>query len=381
MKKNAATKSIATMDSAATSEETIVQPNPSGNAQTIRSFGVIGSTSITETHCGPNSTETSQETSGRAASGPTTASDTFGSSKEEYNKTRKTKFDYFQMKNIKRIANKSEQERKIKPTAKEVTPTEKTEGLETHRHNGLFTNPQLYSDYQGQKIVVAIKKNILLFNSSFATLNSSQPICPQLMQYICKGMISAKAQVEFFTTNQWSFSLTKKLCFIVFYEPKTQPHYILFIANTVSKTFQVVPNSTNNQSYDKYFSKFLAGTKTDKNECQQSIYENPDSPIDHFDTGVYAVYHILQYIKTSTLEKSPPSEVMRQNLKEKVISSSEDLKNLCLHCGTSDAGDWGQCTSCKRWVHCRYECANQDLKAIKKVTKFNCVICSEFNLN
>lgn len=139
-----------------------------------------------------------------------------------------------------------------------------------------------------------------------------------------------------------------------------------------------------NAARNNYFYKFLRWIKSEKEGWNETTYENPNVSSEKYYIELYIIHHILQYMKTATLQKSTSRpEELRTDLKMKIVESSDNTKNLYLYCGTSEPGDWGRCTVCHRWTNAlsatHSNCADVNLSTIKKMTDYKCSICSNEN--
>lgn len=208
----------------------------------------------------------------------------------------------------------------------------------------------------GRNIIVAKKKQILLNNISFASLTPCKSVCPETMKYIAAVTIPTRIQIEFVT----GFSMKKLTISLV---------SVLRYSTQIKKK--------------EHFLKFLRKLRNPIMDWQEINYDcDVDLNGDTTNSGIYVLHYMQQYSEHGVLRKSNISthiDTLRQSFKNKILSTSDVMKSLCVHCGTSNAGNWGNCSICNRWVHSNATCEPIDIKEIEKMQMYKCIVCIGIN--
>lgn len=235
---------------------------------------------------------------------------------------------------------------------------------------GLFKNPKCYYNVE-REFIVAKKNEFKLNNHRFNDLQPNMPISSALMAYALH-LFPPKFQTQFledkiFLDSLDTFEFKKKIIFVVLMQTD---HFVLVIMDTVKNTFAVLDPCCG--SAMMYFELFQ---RTHKN------WSKVDYEIDNVETynsGIYVLNYISQYATKCIVTKADSAATdLRLKLQKQIINQSDNMKALCLCCGTNDDGAWGQCTSCNRWFHC--DCVKVDPNVIKNQRKYECFVCETLN--
>lgn len=290
----------------------------------------------------------------------------FKNAHESFKKKFRTPQSYLQGRRIQKIASQ-------KPVESAKT--------DVFRSNGLFKDIDIYSGL-GFQFIVAKSNGSLLSNTSFDTLRPFTDISKSLMEYIIQ-IFPKSVQLELNKTEDIvkkvnvTVKLTKKIIFLILYEDH---HWLLFILNKEKKTFAML-NPTHSQLRQRnFFSTFSSYIKEHNQKFNIKSEEWTEISIQHnksdneYDSGIYIYDFMMQYKNTANIKKTiSHADVMRKEIKLKLLQLSENMRNACLICGSLDETNMVECTKCARWIH--DVCVGIKISSIKVDDIYNCPIC------
>lgn len=93
---------------------------------------------------------------------------------------------------------------------------------------------------------------------------------------------------------------------------------------------------------------------------------------DDYNTCCYCYMKMYLNLNTGTISKRKISpETVRSELEQSLIKNFVDMKESCLICGSDSNNidmNWGECTNCKRWIHC--VCGETTWKKLRPMKTF-----------